>query len=118
MAQATTDTDTVKGGRRHLVGWSVAGLAFGLVIVAAVWWFVGARVWTDGRELRVVGARMDPREVLWTEPKFAGDEFNTPDQEYEPSISPDGTELYFVRGKAARNADIYVSLRRHNQWTQ
>src|SRR4051812_25965071 len=112
-----SDTNPTEG-KRHYLAWSVAGLLLGLGVAALAWWYVGAKVWTDGREVRIAAARTDPREVLWTPPRSLGEGFNTPDQEYEPSISPDGTELYFVRGKAAKNADIYVSRRVNNRWAE
>src|SRR5437867_4511548 len=115
MADATTATS--KPGKRYFVIWSLIGAVAGLAIASFAWWVIGGKVWTDGRELRVPASRARPREVLWTPPKALDASFNTPDQEYEPSVSPDGTELYFVRGKAARNADILVSYRRNNQWT-
>src|SRR5690349_10481795 len=109
------NSDRATHGRRHLVLWSIAGVAVGVMFATGAWWVLGGKVWTDGRDLRVPASRTNPREVLWTPPKPLDSSFNTPDQEYEPSVSPDGTELYFVRGKAARNADIFVSYRRNNQ---
>src|SRR4051794_19104466 len=115
MPDATTETP--KAARGRFVVWSLLGVVVGVALAGAAWWIIGGKVWTDGRDLRVPASRTSPREVLWTSPKPLDASFNTPDQEYEPSVSPDGTELYFVRGKAARNADIFVSYRRNNQWT-
>src|SRR4051812_15528163 len=101
-----------------------------LVIMSAVaasgYWLAGRRVWTDGRELRMPAGDANLREVLWTHPQPVQGDFNTEAQEYEPSVSPDGQELYFVRGKPmqsgggeteANGADLYVSHRRNNAWT-
>ena len=68
------------------------------------WWAVaGNKVWTDGAAVRVADADARLREVVWTRPEpLSG--LNTPDHEYEPAVSPDGDELYFVRGKAGTNA--------------
>ena len=75
------------------------------------WWFHGPKFWTDGEALRFPDRRT--RCARWRGSRRGrSSEINTPDQEYEPAVSPEGDELYFVRGKATRNADIYVSYRR------
>ncbi len=101
-----------------IVGLAVLGIVAGLG-----WWAVaGNKFWTDGAALHVNDNEARIREVVWT-PPIPLTIFNTDDQEYEPSISPDGDELYFVRGKAGQvggpghNADIYVSYRRMGAWT-
>ncbi|HZL37092.1 MAG TPA: hypothetical protein VFC78_17365, partial [Tepidisphaeraceae bacterium] len=102
--------------RRHR--WRIAGIIAALILVAATaWWFGGRRVWTDDHAIRTADGQARLREVLWDPPKPLGEPFNSGQQQYEPSISPDGTELYFARGKPGRNADIFVSYRRNNQWT-
>src|SRR5687767_7813483 len=113
--------------RRRWVWWA-AGTAAALVVFVAAggYFFVRQRFWTDDRTVRVPAHEAKPREVLWTTPEPLAAAFNTAEQEYEPSASPDGTELYFVRGKAGgavggdgdpQDADIHVSYRRDNQWT-
>lgn len=96
-------------------------MAFGLLVCALVvlagWWFVGRQVWTDDATIWRSVEDRELREVLWTRPQPLGDEFNTDQQEYEPSVAPDGTELFFVRGKPAHKADVYLSRRRDNVWT-
>jgi len=100
-------------------GWWIAGGGALLVILIsiALWFIVGPRVWTDGWRLHIPASQTSIREVIWTPPVplegFASDE-----QVYEPSISPDGTELYFVRGKAGTNSRIFVSHRLNNAWTK
>src|SRR3954462_10202073 len=78
-----------------------------LVIMSAVaasgYWLTGRRVWTDGQSLRMPASDAKLREVLGTPPQPIPGDFNTEAQEYEPSLSPAGQELYFVRGKPARN---------------
>ena len=100
------------------VWWGAFGVALGALLIAAGSWFLfGHKVWTDGGAIRVADVDAKVRDVIWTAPQplpgFASDE-----QVYEPSISPDGTELYFVRGKAGGNARIFVSYRRNNAWTK
>ena len=47
----------------------------------------------------------------WSEPVNLGDDVNTPDNETRPSLSWDGTTLYFGRARIGGPADIYVSTR-------
>src|SRR5438874_2462836 len=101
--------------RRRWVPWVFGAVALCAVLVGAVWLLVGRKVWTDGGKVRVADRDTRIREVLWTRPQPLGDEFKGEEQFYEPSISPDGTELYFVKGKAGKNSDIYVSYRKNNQ---
>ncbi|MDB5356031.1 MAG: WD40-like Beta Propeller Repeat protein [Phycisphaerales bacterium] len=88
-----------------------------LLIAAGGWWVANRKVWTDDRTIHVASSQAKVREVLWDAPKPLGPQFDSDSQQYEPSVSPDGTELYFVRGKPGKNADIYVSYRRNNAWT-
>src|SRR5215469_17409968 len=108
--------DSPKQRHPRWIWWLVGGAVGLSLIVSATIWFVGPKVWTDGGSLRVLDHDTRVREVVWTRPQplegFASDE-----QVYEPSISPDGTELYFVRGKAGGSARIFLSLRRNNAWT-
>jgi hypothetical protein len=98
--------------------WAASGAALAVVVVAAVVWFAaGQKFWTDGKSLRVSDRDARLRQVVWAPPvELEG--FDSDQQVYEPSLSPDGTELYFVRGKAGKNAAILVSLRRNNAWTK
>src|SRR5689334_7686286 len=90
-------------------------LLIGAAATAA--WFSGRTVWTDGQSTRVPARDARLREVLWAAAKPLEAELNSTVQQYEPSLSPDCTELYFVRGKPGRGAHIYVSHRRDNAWT-
>ena len=115
----------------------VAGGALLIVVLGALgWWLVGQRVWTDDRSIRLPDSAVEVREILWTKPQpmdealgtAASDStskdaaINTDADEYEPSISPDGTELFFVRGlpgeKKQSQADIYFSVRMNNRWSK
>lgn len=107
---------TVSRGRA--ARWAASLLLVGALMFAAGWWFTGRRVWTDDATIRRAVDKAELREVLWTRPQPLADAFNTENQEYEPSVSPDGTEVYFVRGKPGRNADLYVSRRVGGAWLE
>src|SRR5437879_963196 len=76
--------------------------------VAAFWWFRGPTFWSDGSATRIADADARLREVLWTPPQPLAHDPRI-GQQYEPSLSPDGNELYFVRGKPGGGARIYMS---------
>ncbi len=119
--------------KRRLKWVALAALVF-VAAGAAAWWVYGNHVWSDGRSgpdaIRVPSDAEAPRQVLWAPPHGLPSPFNTADHEYEPSLSSDGTELYFVRGKAGlpttrptdpagigATAHIFVSYRRFSAWT-
>src|SRR5947209_1023345 len=111
-----TATEEPVAPKRRRVGWVVgAAVLIAAAITTAVWFFLGTKVWTDGAAIRVADRDTKVREVLWQKPQPV-DGFSSDEQVYEPSVSPDGTELYFVRGKAGRGAHIYVSHRKRNAW--
>jgi Tol biopolymer transport system component len=88
-----------------------------LLVTAGAWFIANHKIWTDDRTIHVANNQAKVREVLWDAPKPLGPQFDSDSQQYEPSVSPDGAELYFVRGKPGKNADIFVSYRRNNAWT-
>src|SRR4051812_15358951 len=102
--------------RRHTLRWVVFALCLAGGLLAAGWWLAGRRMYTDDRTILARASDSAVREVLWTKPQPPGDLFNTDAEEYEPSVSPDGNELFFVRGKAGRNAEIFVSRRQDGRW--
>jgi outer membrane protein OmpA-like peptidoglycan-associated protein/tetratricopeptide (TPR) repeat protein len=56
---------------------------------------------------------------LWSKPVNLGDSVNSRVWDSQPSISPDGKTLYFVRGSSSisKNIDIYYSqLRKNGRW--
>ena len=117
----TTGEASAPGQRRRVPRWTwwvIGGtVAASLCVISALWFFAGTKTWTDGGALRVADHDTRVRQIVWTKPKPL-DGFSSDEQVYEPSISPDGTELYFVRGKAGKGAHIYVSHRRHNAWSK
>ncbi len=50
----------------------------------------------------------------WSLPRNLGDSINTPQWETQPSLAPDGSALFFVRGRLREpgQSDIYVAYRR------
>jgi hypothetical protein len=102
----------------HRIGWIVGGTAGGIALLALTFWFLmGQKIWTDGGAIRVADRDATLRQVVWTKP-IPLEGLSSEEQVYEPSTSPDGTELYFVCGKAGNAARIFVSQRRNNEWTK
>ena len=58
------------------------------------------------------------RDILWQPPAKLPTAINTGADDYEPRLSWDGLSLFFVRGKAGENADIYVCCRTPDGWTE
>lgn len=56
----------------------------------------------------------------WTEGRNLGDNINTAQWETQPSLSPDGKTLFFVRGRntMAKNTDIFYSVWDGNTWSE
>src|SRR5688572_4796267 len=89
---AAPEASSAKWKPKRKVGWWVASAVALLALLAAGgWWLKGRKVWTyekDNAAVRVPAGLADPREVLWTNPKWFNPDFNTADQEYEPAVSP------------------------------
>src|SRR6186713_2864441 len=94
-----TDNPT-PASKRHWMRWIAGGTVVVGLLLAVGWWAAGKRVWTDDRSIFAKAADATLRQVPWTKPQPPSELFNTDAEEYEPSVSPDGNELYFVRGKA------------------
>jgi hypothetical protein len=105
--------------RRRWLRW-VAVIAIGIIVIlggVTFWWSRGMRVWTDERDIRIADRDAKLREILWNRPLAIEGPVNTAAHEYEPALSADGSELFFVRGKPGGTADIYVSHRHANAWS-
>ena len=76
------------------------------------------RYYTDADTIRMPAGTAPTRDILWQPPKPLAGVINTTNDDYEPRISADGLTLYFVRGKAGENADIYVSTHTYDGWTE
>ena len=94
-----------------------AGAVLLIVLGAAGYLHLGQTYWTDDHSIRVRDGQARVRHVLWSPAEPLAGKFNTPEHEYEPCVSADGTELYFVRGTPGEGAEIHVSFRRNNAWT-
>jgi len=105
--------------RRTKLWWWAGGVAalvvVGLVIGGLIY-VRGKRIWTDGMDLNVTHSQVKVREILWTPPEPMADQFNTPGEEYEVCLSPDDSEMYFVRGLPGKGADLFVSVRMDGKW--
>lgn len=102
---------------RVLVG-SLLMLAFiaGAVLAFVAWREQAARVWTDGRTIRAPAADASPRRILWAPPRALAAPINTDTDEYEPRVSGNGQWMFFVRGRAGLNADLYIAERTLDGW--
>ncbi len=104
-----------KSGPRVLRWFFLVVLAAAIGTGAA--WFVGPRIRMEGGRLYIGNDDAGVRNVVWGTAQSLGNNINTTAQEYEPCVSPDGSELFFVRGKPGEGAHIYFSVRRFGQWT-
>lgn len=102
--------------RRRLAVIAVAS-AVVACIAAAVWQVRPVRsvFWTDGAG-RIAGEAAQVRDVLWT-PAVGLAALNTADDEYEARESGDGATLFFVRGRAGGDSDVFVAAREGRSWT-
>jgi hypothetical protein len=73
--------------------------------------------YTDGESIRRPLDTGQPRDILWQPPKPPAGILPMTEHEYEPRLSRDGQTLYFVRGKADGNSDIFVSYRGYDGWS-
>jgi hypothetical protein len=104
--------------KRFLIGCGVALLIASLAVVA---WQVRPEThsfYTDADSIKEPVAGAVKRDVLWQPPTALADTINAGGDDYEPRMSADGLTLYFVRGKAGHNADIYCSRRTYEGWTK
>ncbi len=103
--------------KRFLIGCAV--FLFLTVVGTMAWrlWPQGNAFYTDADSIKEPVATAPTRDVLWQPPTALADLINTAVDDYEPRMSSDGLTLFFVRGKAGHNADIYSSKRTHDGWT-
>lgn len=93
--------------------------AFAIVAVAAVLWYTRRQsvgYYTDAETIRRPAADSAPRDIMWEPAEPLDPGINTLDHEYEPRICEHGAAMFFVRGKAGENADIYYCLRTSAGW--
>ena len=56
------------------------------------------------------------RDVLWTPATPLEGPVNSPADEYEARLTPEGDTVYFVRGRAGGGADIWYAERSGSGW--
>lgn len=103
--------------RRFLVACSLILLV--TVVAVSVWWLwpENRSFYTDAVSIKEPVSTAILRDILWQPPDALAEAINTGEDDYEPRMSADGLTLYFVRGKAGHNADIYCSRRTYEGWT-
>lgn len=97
---------------------------FGFFVVLAVIAFgawrllpTGQTYFTDAVYIKEPASSAPVRDILWEPPQPLADPINEGGETYEPRRSNDGTTLYFVRGKAGQDADIYFATRTREGWS-
>jgi len=86
----------------------------------AIGWYLRERqviFYTDADTIRQPHAQIDPRDVLWQPPTLVEGLLKTELDEYEPRLTYDGTTMFFVRGKAGENADLWVASLTPDGWS-
>lgn len=98
------------------------GLAFvlgtGALVLAVVLWPSKHTIYTDAETINEPAETAQLRDILWQPPVRLPDLINSTAHEYEPRISADGLTLFFVRGKAGANADIYYCRKTPAGWDE
>lgn len=93
-----------------------------LSLSVSVFWFVRLRpihrsFYTDADAIKTPVAQAPLREVLWQPAAPVRNGNAEQVDEYEPRVSADGSRLFFVRGKAGENADLFVADRNGADWS-
>jgi len=115
--QATLNRNSPRWGRWLFFAVVLAVLVgIGVALVRLV--PITHRYYTDADTIKAPATTAQTRDILWQPPKPLAEVINTTVDDYEPRISADGLTLFFVRGKAGENADIYVSKRTYEGWTE
>ncbi|MHC5110735.1 MAG: carboxypeptidase regulatory-like domain-containing protein [Planctomycetota bacterium] len=111
-------TDAARGRRNVLRIAAVLGLLFVMAAAILAYPYLprSERIYTDANTIHSAKNTARIRKVLWTPPRALPALLSSGTEDYEPRISQDGTTLYFVRGKAGRNADIFVAAKTVDGW--
>ncbi len=73
--------------------------------------------YTDADTIKRPIAVAQVRDILWQPPVPLSELINTTADDYEPRLSADGLTLFFVRGKAGGDAEIYTSRKTYAGWS-
>lgn len=103
--------------RVFVTGVTVLGLIAGIVLTARLI-PVTERYFTDAQTINEPADQARTRDILWQPPRELSEVINTTTNDYEPRLSADGMTLFFVRGKAGGNAELMVSHRTPDGWTE
>ncbi len=108
------------GPFRWRVPVAVFGLVAAVLVGAATWkaWPQANEFYTDGQDLRVEAEDAKVRDVLWRNPQRLTGVVNVDGDDYEPEFDEIGDAFYFVRGKTGDDANIFVSNRIGDGWTE
>ncbi len=100
----------------------LSGVLAGAVLLGVAFWLTSPRTqpfYTDADTIRASEENAQLRDILWQPPERLSSPLSTVEQdEYEPTLSPDGLTMLFVRGKPGGQADLYQSVRTPEGWTQ
>ncbi len=73
---------------------------------------------TDADTIRTPLPLAPARDILWQPAAPLPPFISGSAEDYEPRLSWDGLTLYFVRGRAGANADLYTARRTPGGWTE
>ena len=99
------------------IAWIAVPIAVVAALVAFILWPRTEIFYSDGERSWPARPGQGVRSVLWDAGRLLAG-LGEPDQDYDPCLSGDGQELYFTRGKAGGDADIYVAYRTLDGWTE
>ena len=110
-----SDAKGLSWGKVLLGTVAMLSLVAGVISVARVA-PITKKYYTDADSIRVPAAEIHPRDILWQPANTLSELLNTTTNDYEPRLSADGVTLFFVRGKAGENADIFVAVKTPEGW--
>ncbi|MEK6799141.1 MAG: hypothetical protein AABZ12_09275 [Planctomycetota bacterium] len=119
MPSETKENGGSRVSKRRVVTWAAALL---LLAAGGVWIRqrrpIHVSFYTDAESIREPASTTTPRDILWQPPVRLTEPINSAADDYEPRLTADGLTMYFVRGKAGHNADVYRSTRTPGGWAE
>jgi hypothetical protein len=91
-----------------LSGVALAAAAVVTALLAFIFWPRSRDVFTDADTISQSVSDAPVRDILWKPPASLPESINSAEQNYEPRLSADGLTLFFVRGKAGQNSNIFT----------